>query len=109
MWALDGRSEGKGFGFPFDQPYLVFYQRLKKLGFILHQLSEIKLRGSWKDNKIYVKVLHDLVGVLDDTVLAKAASTMQQKVHVFNKLRAAMRITLPESKRGLKTTGRSPI
>lgn len=105
MWALAGKSEGKGFGFPFDQPYLLFYQRLCKLGSILDQLSEIKLQGSWKGNRIYRKVLHDLVDVLNDTVLAQAASTMQQKVEVFAKLRAAMRITLPESKRGLNDNG----
>jgi hypothetical protein len=105
MWALAGKSAGKGFGFPFDQPYLVFYLRLRKLGSILEQLSEIKLQDSWKDNRIYGKVLHNLVDVLNDPVSAKAASRMQQKVEVFNKLRAAMRIALTESKRGLNDNG----
>ncbi len=27
-WTLDGKNQGNGFGFPFDQPYLMFYQRL---------------------------------------------------------------------------------
>jgi len=105
MWALEGKSQGKGFGFPFDQPYLLFYQRLRTLGSILDQLSEIRLQDSWKDNRIYGKVLHNLVSVVNDTVLAKAASVMQQKVEVFNKLRAAMRIALPESKRRLNDDG----
>ena len=105
MWALAGKSQGKGLGFPFDQPYLVFYLRLRKLSSILDQLSEIKLQDSWKDNRIYGKVLHNLVDVVNDPVLAKAASVMQQKVEVFNKLRVAMRIALPESKRGLNDNG----
>jgi hypothetical protein len=105
LWVLEGKNEGKGLGFPFDQPYLIFYQRLQKIGSILKQFKEIKLQDDWKDNRIYGKVLHDLIGVLNDSELSKAASKMQQKINVFNKLRAAMRITLPESKRGLNDKG----
>ena len=66
----------------------------------------IQLTGARKDNRIYVKMLHDLVSVRDDSVLRKAASRMQEKVEVFDRLRAAMRITLPENKRGLNDNGR---
>jgi len=31
LWALDGKNQGDGYGFPFDRPYLVFYQRLKTI------------------------------------------------------------------------------
>jgi len=105
LWALAGKSQGKGYGFPFDQTYLFFYLRLRKLDFVLDQLRPLKLQGSWKDNRIYGKVLHDLVDVVNDTVLANAASQMQQKVQIFDQLRAAMRITLPEGKRGLNDNG----
>ncbi len=104
-WALDGKNQGQGFGFPFDQPYLVFYQRLKKLYSKLSQLYKIKLRNNWKDNRIYSRICHDLVGVIKDTVLSKSAAKMEEKVIVFNKLRKAMRITLPENKRGLNDNG----
>jgi hypothetical protein len=105
LWTLAGKSQGNGYGFPFDQPYLRFYLRLRKLGSILDQLHQLKLQGSWKDNRIYGKVLHDLVGVVNDAVLADAASRMQQKVQIFDQLRAAMRITSPEGKRGLNDNG----
>jgi hypothetical protein len=105
LWALAGKNQGKGYGFPFDQPYLLFYLRLRKLVFVLDQLRQFKLQGSWKDNRIYGKILHDLVDVVKDTVLANAASRMQQKVQIFDQLRTAMRITLPEGKRGLNDNG----
>ena len=48
---------------------------------------------------------HDLIGVLNDSVLRKAVLRMEEKVAVFSQLRRAMRITLPESKRGLNDNG----
>ena len=104
-WVLDAGSEGNGFGFPFDQSYLAFYQRLQEVGFRLHQLFRIQLQGDWRENKVYSNISHDLLGVLNDSVLRKAAERMEEKVVVFNRLRMAMRITLPESKRGLNDTG----
>ena len=104
-WVLDASSQGNGFGFPFDQSYLVFYQRLQEAGQRLHQLFRIQLQGNWKENKVYSKITHELRDVLNDAILDKTASQMVEKVAVFNRLRTAMRITLPESKRGLNDTG----
>ena len=105
VWTLEGKHQGQGCGFPFDQRYLVFYQRVQRLDAILRQLNDIQLTAARKDNRIYRKILHDLVGVRDDSVLRKVASRMQEKVEVFDNLRAAMRITLPENKRGLNDNG----
>jgi hypothetical protein len=107
-WALEAKSEGNGFGFPFDQSYLVFYQRLQEISLRLHRLYRIQLQGDWKENKVYSKISHDLVGVINDSVLCKAALKMEGKVAVFNRLRKAMRITLPENKRGLNDNGELP-
>jgi len=104
-WALDGNSEGNGFGFPFDQSYLVFYQRIQEISLRLHQLFRIQLQGDWKEKKVYSKICHDLLGVIDDSVLRETALRMEEKVAVFNRLRKAMRITLPENKRGLNDNG----
>jgi uncharacterized protein YbaR (Trm112 family) len=104
-WALDAAGEGNGYGFPFDQTYLHFYQRIQELGTRLHQLFRIRLHGDWKENKVYSTISHDLHAVLNDGILREAAARMQEKVVVFNRLRTAMRITLPESKRGLKDSG----
>jgi len=107
-WVLDSETECNGFGFPFDQSYLVFYQRLQEAGRRFHQLFRIQLQGDWRENKVYSKISCDLHGVLNDSSLHKAALRMEQKVAVFNRLRTAMRITLPEDKRGLNDNGELP-
>ena len=104
-WILDANAESNGFGFPFDQSYLVFYQRLQEASLRLHQLYRIQLQDNWKENKVYSKISHDLLGVINDSVLKEASLRMEEKVAVFNRLRKAMRITLPENKRGLNDNG----
>ena len=104
-WILDYKAESNGFGFPFDQSYLALYQRIREAGRRFHQLFRIQLQGDWKENKVYSRVSHDLLGVLNDSSLQKAASRMEEKVAVFNRLRRAMRIALPENKRGLNDNG----
>jgi hypothetical protein len=105
LWALEGKCCRQGYGFPLDQPYLLFYQRVEKLAAVLRELGRIELRENWKDNRIYGKVLHDLLPVFNDPLLAKEALRMQQKVEVFNRLRAAMRIALPQRGPGLNDSG----
>ncbi len=107
-WILDSETECNGFGFPFDQSYLVFYQRLQEAGRRFHQLFRIQLQGDWRENKVYSKISCDLHDVLNDSSLHKAAQKMEQKVAMFNRLRTAMRITLPENKRGLNDNGELP-
>ena len=108
-WVLDTGAESNGCGFPFDQTYLVFYRRLQEVGEQLHRLFKIQLQGDWKENRVYSSISHDLVAVLNDRVLRDAALRMQEKVAVFNRLRKAMRITVPENKRGLNDPGEVPV
>lgn len=104
-WVLDANAESNGFGFPFDWSHLVFYQRLQEVCLRLHQLFQIQLQGDWKENKVYSKISHDLLGIMNDSDLKEASLIMKEKVAVFNRLRKAMRITLPENKRGLNDNG----
>lgn len=105
LWALAGKKLGKGYGFPFDRPYLTFYERLEVLYSTLRQLNAITLSNDRKDNKPYVKIIRDLHETMEDKILRKAAGRMQEKNAVFDKLRDAMRIAVPEGKRGLNDRG----
>lgn len=101
LWALSGKKQGQGCGFPFDHPHLVFYHRLLTVDALLRKYSEAGLFTSNKAKKLYASVSRELLVVIRDVSLKKAVEAMQRKVAVFARLRAAMRLTLPENKRGL--------
>jgi len=104
LWALEGKKQAQGYGFPFDRVYLNFYQRLKILHSGLTQLKDLH-RGSRKNTKPYVKVLRDLIDTMEDSLLRKTAQSMQEKTAVFDNLREAMRIALPSGHCGLNDKG----
>lgn len=105
VWALEGKSQGQGRGFPFDQPYLTFYRRLVTAGKLLDQFSRAGLFAGAKDRRLYSTVGGDLLPVTRDSMLKRAAAKMEEKVGVFDRLRTAMRITLDENKRALNDDG----
>ena len=105
QWALAGKKQGNGYKFPFDRPYLTFYERLKVAHSMLIQLNSVKLRNERRDNRPYVKVIRDLYETMEDKVLRITAKQMQEKTAVLDKLRDAFRIALPEGKCGLNDRG----
>jgi len=94
-WTFD-KSELAGYGFPFDCPHLIFYQRLKKLYDLINArcIKERTLSKLWRP----------LTKVVEDQQLKKAALQMQKKVAIFKKLREALSITDSNSK-GLNDDG----
>lgn len=105
QWALQGKSEGQGYGFPFDHPHLGFANRICRLHADVEQLAQTQLRGQWQDNAPYFKVLVDLKMVMKDKVLWQAVETLEKKITVFEKLRKAMRIAPQSGRRGLNDEG----
>ena len=105
MWVLDGKHQGQGRGFPFDQPYLIFYQRLVTAYTLFGQFAKSDLFKTSKEKILVHTIRRDLQPVIRDSVLKKASIKMLDKVDVFSRLRFAMRITLPENKCGLNDDG----
>jgi hypothetical protein len=95
-WAFD-KSELDGYGFPFDCPHLIFYQRLAKLRDLI-DAQRIK-------DKTFSRLWLPVTRVVEDQQLKKAAARMQKKVEIFKKLREALCITDPNSKKGLNDDG----
>jgi len=95
-WTFD-KSELEGYGFPFDCPHLIFYQRLKKLHDLINaqRIKDRTLSRLWRP----------LTKVVEDQQLKKATSKMQKKVETFKKLREALSITDSNSKKGLNDDG----
>jgi hypothetical protein len=104
-WAFESSSESRGYGFPFDRPHLEFYQRLKKIHCLLGNIRDIRLRDKAKDNRSFIQVQQLLEEVLADKELNESAANMERKAKVFDKLREALRIALPEGQNGLNDDG----
>ncbi len=101
LWGLGAKHQGDGLGFPFDRPHLVFYQRLAILRSTFTKIQP----APPIDRPLYQQLICTLQKVMDDPILHYTASQMQQKVLVFDRLRRAMRITLPGKKQGLNDEG----
>jgi hypothetical protein len=104
-WALSAKTEGDGYGFPFDHPHLAFAQRLLRLNAHIERIKDIHLRGQWMDNTPYFKIHTALKPIMKDPALWKAVATIEAKIIVFEKLRKAMRIALPTGPHGLNDEG----
>jgi len=105
QWVLQGKSEGQGYGFPFDRPQLSFANRIRRLHADVEQLSQTQLRGQWQDNAPYFKILVDLKMVMQDKVLWQAVEELEKKITVFERLRQAMRIAPQSGRRGINDEG----
>ena len=95
-WVLEADSACNGFGFPFDQPHLEFYQRLREA---YPSLKQLKAKGV---SVLPLAVLHR---VLTDVALQNLVARIEQKITIFNQLREAMRIARPDSGQGLNDEG----
>jgi hypothetical protein len=105
QWVLNGRTQGNGYGFPFDCPHLSFAKRLHLLNDKIEHVKNIKLRGQWQDNRPYFKIHIILKPLINDRILWQTIEKIEEKIVVFEKLRKAMRIASPSNKAGLNDEG----
>ena len=105
QWTLKGKTEGDGYGFPFDRPHLTFAQRLRHLNTQIERIKDIHLRRQWRDNDPYFKIHIALKPIIKDRTFWKAVEAIEAKIALFERLRKAMRIALPAGTHGLNDEG----
>ena len=103
-WAFDISGQVKGYGFPFDLPHLVFYQRLKMIDSVIEQIRHTPLHGN-KSYRPLFQLFRLIHRIMEDLTLNKSVTQMEKRVEVFENLRKALRIALPEGKHGLNDDG----
>ena len=104
LWVLDGKNHGNGFGFPFDRPHAEFYKRLCLLFERLKSFQKQCI--AYKTiSKIITKIIGDLTPLINDTQCREAFQMLSEKEKVFDKLRHALSITLPDKTKGLNDNG----
>lgn len=105
-WALDGKADGHGYGFPFDRPHVEFARRLCRLSQRLEQIKDLHLRGRWADNKPLYRLACELRKVGADQGLQRMLADLAPKIEVFDQLRGAMRIAEVGDAAGLNSGSR---
>jgi hypothetical protein len=106
QWALRAKSEGSGYGFPFDHPHLAFAKRIRQMNLDIEKIKDIHLRGDWRDNGPYFTLHVDLKKIMKDRTLWKTVEAIEEKIVVFEKLREAMRIAPKSGGNGLNDEGK---
>lgn len=108
QWVLEAKTDGQGYGFPFDRPHVQFAKRLRVLGQRLEQIKDVHLRGQWADNKPLLKLSCELKRLSADEGLQRMLAAIDLKIEVFDRLRSAMRIAQVGGAAGLNS-GSSPL
>jgi len=103
-WVFEYPGQSNGYGFPFDRPYLDFYRRLQKVHQLIETIMDVPCTTG-KDNKPFFQIYKTFEEIVEDKRLNDLAASLERKAKVFDELRTAMRIALPESKHGINDNG----
>jgi len=103
-WVFEYPRQSGGYGFPFDRPHLDFFHRLQKVHELLWEIMRTH-PGDDKDNKPYLLFYKAFKKIVEDEQLNSLASKLVRKAKVFDQLRTAMRIALPDEKNGINDGG----
>jgi hypothetical protein len=105
QWIFDTSAQLDGYGFPFDCPHMVFYQRLKAAHRLVNAIVASPYNAKDKNNLVFFKLWNPLTKIIEDPQLKSAALQMEKKVQIFKKLRKALFIAMPGGKKGLNDDG----
>lgn len=105
LWTLEGRTQGKGYGFPFDQPHLAFAKRIQHLYRQLSQIREFPLLQNGRDYMPCFDLLNSMNAIIDDRHLWPAVENIEGNIVIFERLRQALRIAPKAGFRGLNDEG----
>lgn len=103
LWIIQGKHAGDGYGFPFDRPLLAFATRL----FTFDNIIE-KLRSHCdpeRKNPLFSKLAKLLSKIKNDRRFCMAVEELKWRTDIFDRLRKAMRIALPDGHNGLNDEG----
>ncbi len=105
LWILQGKHSGDGYGFPFDRPLLVFAERLLAGQQHLSALSACCHDTDKIEKQSVVKLARIISDIVNDTRFQQGVQELHWRCQVFDSLRKAMRIALPDGRDGLNDNG----
>ena len=105
LWALDGKHTGDGYGFPFDRPLLSFAERLIDLDQQMPRLLDLSKNDEFNNIQYLYKLYWAASKVAEDPTVRKLVDELKWRTRIFDSLRKAMRIALPDGANGLNDDG----
>ena len=103
LWIIQGKHAGDGYGFPFDRPLLTFATRLFTFD---SRIVKIRSRCDPENkNTLFSRLAKLLSKIRNDRRLCMAVEELRWRTDIFDQLRKAMRIALPDGNNGLNDEG----
>jgi hypothetical protein len=96
QWVLDYPADSTGADFPFDRPYLDLYDRCARV----HRAVDAFLRKPPVDkevNRALKRLARILEPVRSEGSFAEATSALRRRAELFDELRTALRLYLPDN------------
>jgi hypothetical protein len=105
LWVLQGKHCGDGYGFPFDRPLLVFAERLIEVSALLSKVIHLLPADQRQNNQPLFIFARIASRARKDIGLCQAVTELRWRSQIFDRLRQAMRIALPDGGNGLNDDG----
>jgi hypothetical protein len=105
LWTLQGKHCGDGYGFPFDRSLLVFAERAIEVSAVLSEVVHHLPTDERQDNQPLFNLSRIASRARKDVALCQAVTELQWRSQIFDRLRQAMRIALPDGGNGLNDDG----
>ena len=96
-WILAFSRAGEGYGFPFDLPYLSFYERIERAHKVLERASAVwppKTRGALAKLNRCKQILETVVTGKQGEDFKQVVAELRSDMRVFERFRVALRICL---------------
>lgn len=102
-WALEGKKQVDGYGFPFDRSHVEFARRVLAVHKLLEHIQSAPLAGKRRHNRELCKLSAMLEPFARDHTLRGLIESIDGKAEVFDRLRKAMRMVPAGGKAGLNS------
>jgi hypothetical protein len=108
-WVLAGLQQGRGYGFPFDRPFLELARRAQQAHAQLQTAVSLAQqdpgKDGWRRNLPYHNLLLDLQGLVHDYALKHTLNRLETHGQLFDQLRHALQIAPVSGDQGLNHDG----
>jgi len=91
QWILDYSHDGKHLGFPFDRPYLDFYQRCRTVDKSIKIFLD-QMRFDYEVDKALERLAKAISPILDNITARKTIRELEARAELFDSFRAIFRL-----------------